>query len=173
MLEIDIYENQVLYNKNVSEVVIYDFYNYRIIEKVRNILRNSLGEICLICDLKEEFYTFPGGHIEKGELPIEAMKRETHEETGALINNIKAIGLCREIRTKENVLQITYYYESLLLKQEKRHLTFEETERGTQSMWLSPEKCMDILLNQKKPLYHQKFSGYRDIEVLRNYDTKF
>ena len=171
MLEIDIYENQVLCN-NAPQVAISDFYNYRIIKKVRNILRNNLGEICLICDLKEGFYTFPGGRIEKGELPIEAVKRETHEEVGVSINNIKAIGLCREIRTKENTLQITYYYESVLWKQEKRHLTFEEAERGTQTVWFSPEKCTDILESQKKYLYHQKFSGYRDIKILRNYNTK-
>ena len=169
MLKIDIYESQVLCNSNTPQAVISDPHNYRVIKKVRNILRNGLGEICLICDLKEEFYTFPGGHIEKGELPLEAVKRETHEEVGALVKNMKAIGLCREFRTKENVLQITYYFESLLRKQEKCHLTFEEAERGTQTVWLSLEKCADILMNQKKSLYHQKFSGYRDIEVLRNY----
>lgn len=173
MLKIDIHENQVLYSQNASQAVNSDFYNYRIIEKVRNILRNGSGEICLIFDLKEEFYTFLGGHIEKDELPIEALKRETHEEVGALINNIEAIGLCREIRAKESILQITYYYESLLWKQEERHLTFEEAERGTQAVWFPLKKCADILINQKKSLYHQKFSGYRDIEVLRNYNPKF
>ena len=130
-------------------------------------MRNDLGEVCLVCEAKEGFYTFPGGHIENGESPLQALKRETHEETGAVIDAVKAICLCREIRTTEGVLQITHYYQSVLSKQEERHLTFEETERETQSRWFTPETCMDILVNQKKSLYHQKFSGYRDIEVFR------
>jgi 8-oxo-dGTP pyrophosphatase MutT (NUDIX family) len=40
-------------------------------------------------------YDIPGGHIETGETPIEALHREILEETGAIVKNIKMIGVQR------------------------------------------------------------------------------
>lgn len=43
-------------------------------------------------------YEIPGGHIEKGEIPIEAAKRELYEETGAEKFDIKEICIYSVIR---------------------------------------------------------------------------
>ena len=44
------------------------------------IIRN--GKVAMIHSLKYEYYKFPGGGIEQGETPVEAMIRETREESG-------------------------------------------------------------------------------------------
>ncbi|CEL94097.1 unnamed protein product [Vitrella brassicaformis CCMP3155] len=41
--------------------------------------------------------SFPGGHIERGETPIDAALRETHEELGSRIGDITIIGTCEQV----------------------------------------------------------------------------
>ena len=40
------------------------------------------GKIAMVHSLKYDYYKFPGGGIENGENPVEAMIRETREEAG-------------------------------------------------------------------------------------------
>lgn len=50
---------------------------------------------CLLCkrapyhDFLPNVWSFPSGHVEKGEEDIEAAKREFHEETGLTAKNLK------------------------------------------------------------------------------------
>ncbi len=47
----------------------------------------------LLCKLKDkDYYYFPGGHLEKGEDTVEALKRELKEELGMEIKKINFIG---------------------------------------------------------------------------------
>ncbi|OME92262.1 MULTISPECIES: NUDIX domain-containing protein [Paenibacillus] len=46
----------------------------------------------LLTNLNERGWDIPGGHIEPGETPMEAMKRELYEETGALIESPHVLG---------------------------------------------------------------------------------
>ncbi|MBE5951725.1 MAG: 8-oxo-dGTP diphosphatase [Lachnospiraceae bacterium] len=58
------------------------------------LIRN--GEKYLLQDrIKEDWrgYTLPGGHIEPGESIVDAVIRETREETGLLIKNPKLCGV--------------------------------------------------------------------------------
>jgi len=41
--------------------------------------------------IKREFVNFPGGGVELGEGPIEALRREYHEETGLDINPLRVL----------------------------------------------------------------------------------
>ena len=43
------------------------------------------GKIAMIHSRKYDYYKFPGGGIENGEDPIEAMIRETQEEAGLIV----------------------------------------------------------------------------------------
>ena len=47
------------------------------------IIRN--GKVAMIHSEKYDYYKFPGGGIENGEDPIEAMIRETQEEAGLTV----------------------------------------------------------------------------------------
>lgn len=46
----------------------------------------------LLTNLNERGWDIPGGHIELGESPMEAMQRELYEETGVLISSAELIG---------------------------------------------------------------------------------
>ena len=55
---------------------------------VRNSARSIIienGRIAMVHSLKYDYYKFPGGGIEQGEDPIEAMIRETREESGLIV----------------------------------------------------------------------------------------
>ncbi len=43
------------------------------------------GRAAMVHSLRYDYYKFPGGGIEKGELPVDAMIRETREEAGLLV----------------------------------------------------------------------------------------
>jgi 8-oxo-dGTP pyrophosphatase MutT (NUDIX family) len=50
------------------------------------------GNALLLTNLHERGWDIPGGHIEPGEKPIDAMERELYEETGALVESPQVLG---------------------------------------------------------------------------------
>ena len=79
------------------------------------IIRN--GKIAMIHSQKYDYYKFPGGGIEDGENPIEAMIRETQEEAGLKVipETIKEYGYVHRIQKSdynpsECFVQDNYYY---------------------------------------------------------------
>lgn len=65
------------------------------------IIRN--GKIAMIHSQKYDYYKFPGGGIENGENPIEAMIRETQEEAGLIVipETIKEYGYVHRIQKSD------------------------------------------------------------------------
>jgi len=50
------------------------------------------GNELLLTNLNDRGWDIPGGHIEKGEIPEEAARRELYEETGASVDNLNYLG---------------------------------------------------------------------------------
>ncbi len=59
----------------------------------------------------KESWELPGGHVEEGETPDEASKRELYEETGALIFNIKPLFDCTVEIDEQKSLSRIYFAE--------------------------------------------------------------
>ena len=79
------------------------------------IIRN--GKAAMVHSLKYDYYKFPGGGIEKGEKPLDAMIRETREETGLIVipESIREYGYVHRIQKSfhdetECFIQDNYYY---------------------------------------------------------------
>ncbi len=79
------------------------------------IIRN--GKIAMIHSQKYDYYKFPGGGIENGESPMEAMIRETREEAGLTVlpETVKEYGYVHRIQKSdyspaECFVQDNYYY---------------------------------------------------------------
>ena len=87
---------------------------------VRNSARSIIiinKKIAMIHSLKYDYYKFPGGGIETGEHPIDAMIRETREESGLVVKpgTIKEYGYVHRIQKSdmdetECFVQDNYYY---------------------------------------------------------------
>ncbi len=75
------------------------------------------GKIVMIHSRKYDYYKFPGGGIENGEDPIEAMIRETQEEAGLTVipETVKEYGYVHRIQRSDKdpsecFVQDNYYY---------------------------------------------------------------
>lgn len=73
---------------------------------VRNSARSIIivnNKIAMIHSLKYDYYKFPGGGIESGEKPIDAMIRETREESGLVVKTetIKEYGYVHRIQKSD------------------------------------------------------------------------
>ena len=77
----------------------------------------SNGKIAMIHSKKYDYYKFPGGGIENGEDPFDAMIRETQEEAGLTVipETVKEYGYVHRIQRSDNdpsecFIQDNYYY---------------------------------------------------------------
>ena len=87
---------------------------------VRNSARSIIisgKRLAMIHSRKYDYYKFPGGGIEQGEDPIDAMIRETREESGLVVKpeTIKEYGYVHRIQKSgmddtECFIQDNYYY---------------------------------------------------------------
>ena len=75
------------------------------------------GRIAMVHSLKYDYYKFPGGGIEAGETPEQAVIRETLEEAGLTVipGSVREYGLVRRVQRSpvdptERFLQENYYY---------------------------------------------------------------
>ena len=71
----------------------------------------------MVHSLKYDYYKFPGGGIEEGENPVDAMIRETREEAGLAVipETVKEYGLVHRIQRSDKdpaecFIQDNYYY---------------------------------------------------------------
>lgn len=120
---------------------------------VRNSARSIIidsGKVAMIHSLKYDYYKFPGGGIEEGEDAVEAMLRETREESGLVVipETILEYGYVHRIQksdTDDNecFVQDNFYYiceadaqilsQSLNAYEAKEHFTLE---------YIEPEKAI-------------------------------
>lgn len=75
------------------------------------------GKAAMIHSQKADYYKFPGGGIENGEDPVEAMIRETREEAGLIVvpESVREYGYVHRVQrseteASERFVQDTYYY---------------------------------------------------------------
>ena len=87
---------------------------------VRNSARSIIiknKRVAMIHSMKYDYYKFPGGGIENGESPVDAMIRETREESGLIVkpDTVKEYGYVHRIQRSDRdetecFIQDNYYY---------------------------------------------------------------
>lgn len=73
------------------------------------LVRNN--KVLLVQQRKSNAYglwSFPGGHVEPGESPLEAVRREVLEEIGAPIANVELVATYRLVRSEGEMEFHTY-----------------------------------------------------------------
>lgn len=121
----------------------------------------------------------PGGGIDTGENIIEALRRETKEETGFLIKDVRPIGHTVEkredIRNKHDWDQdISFVFSALPEKEVGTNYMEDEIAEGFKPIWI---KLDDLIAEQERidgkiESYSGSFSNRRDLKITKFYKTK-
>lgn len=143
---------------------------------VRVILPNDKNEICVIKSEKYGYMQLPGGGIDKGESITEALCRETEEETGFLIKNIKPIGYTLEkregIRNNHDWDQnISFVFTALPDKEVGTNYMKDEIAEGFKPIWIMLEDFIVEQENNESKIesYSGSFSNRRDLMIAKYY----
>ena len=91
----------------------------------------------MIYTKKDGVYSLPGGGIDIGESPKQAVKREVLEETGYEIDIQNEIGMTIEYLYDFNIIQMSYCYIVISKNNTlKTNLTESEIEAGLEFQWV-------------------------------------
>ena len=121
---------------------------------IRNSARSIIvrqGKIAMIHSLKYDYYKFPGGGIEQGESPRDALRRETREEAGLIIlpETIREYGYVHRVQKSakdetERFIQDNFYY---LCQAEERavsqSLDVYEAKEGYHLVYVAPAHAIE------------------------------
>ena len=124
------------------------------------IIRN--GKVAMVHSLKYDYYKFPGGGIEAGENPVEAMIRETREEAGLTVipGSVKEFGLVHRIQKSgsdpaECFVQDNYYYLCDALDETvSQDLDSYESSEGYRLEFMDPQAVIRKNRNVKNSPYN-------------------
>ena len=113
------------------------------------IIRN--GKIAMIHSLKYDYFKFPGGGIENGENPVEAMIRETQEEAGLIVipETVREYGYVHRIQRSvqdpaECFVQDNFYYLCDAMEQPAaQNLDDYEAEEAYQLEFTEPLRAIE------------------------------
>jgi 8-oxo-dGTP diphosphatase len=79
----------------------------------------------LLTHIKTRGWDLPGGHVEMGETPEQAVVRELQEETGATVGRFKLIGYLNVTNEEQNEQNRKYPKTSCILLYKGTNLTFD------------------------------------------------
>ena len=144
-----------------------DLHDYA--ECTRSFVRNSArsiiirdGKVAMVHSLKYDYYKFPGGGIEAGENPVEAMIRETREEAGLTVipGSVKEFGLVHRIQKSDSdpdecFMQDNYYYLCDALDETvSQNLDSYESSEGYRLEFMDPQAVIRKNRNVKNSPYN-------------------
>lgn len=136
----------------------------------RAIVKNARGEIAILYFKNNDLYSLPGGGIEGGESPIDALKREILEETGCTARQIRELGMVEENRACHDYVTISHFYvvdadENI----QPPALTEDELKRGTELQWHRPEEIKNVIRSSNNDTEQRKYIQARDLAAIEEY----
>lgn len=112
----------------------------------------------------EGLWACPGGHLEFFEAPTETVIRETLEEVGLTLENIRFVTATNDVFKKENKHYITLFYEADLASGEVSLLEPLKCEEWKWFSWENlPKSIFPTLITLKKAHYSPIFTK-RELE---------
>lgn len=128
------------------------------------------GKIAVMYAEAFGLYSLPGGGVEMGETPEEALVREVAEETGCVCERIGELGLIRENRGQGDYTQHSYYYVVHTEgPTQEIQLTASEAKHGTSLQWHSTREAWRLIASPEHNTYQRKFLQARDMAALREF----
>ncbi len=140
---------------------------YRVRKTARAVLLDMNGRVALFHSAKWGYYKVPGGGIERGESPEEALRREVLEETGYKSRAGNELGVIMEYRDRIGLLQISYCYTATTEgTQASQRLTKSELRERFSLEWHSMEDATAIVRERKSSDYFRSFIRARELALL-------
>lgn len=128
------------------------------------VIRDEQGRVLIVNPVHQERWNLPGGHIEEGELPTAALRRELREELGLDLE----IGglLVTAWVTRPEGSQVFYVFDGLRLDPERqRAIRLQESEIG-EIRFCHPE---DVLPSMIPPfalaIWRRALAAYEEKQV--------
>lgn len=120
-----------------------------IVQAVAGVLVDQDGRVLIDKRRKDQIYAdyweFPGGKIEQGESPEEAIKREVKEETGVSMGCMAPLSFISEDRDEYHVIVLIYIC--------REWEGIPQGLEGQETKWVRPEQLKDYeLLPANVPL---------------------
>lgn len=92
-------------------------------------IKNRSGELLFVSSRKwKNIWNIPGGHVERGESFVEALKREVLEEVGLKIDFIKFIGIQQAINPKGFHKKAHFIFFDYLCECDKNNVKIDKLE---------------------------------------------
>ncbi len=146
------------------------------------VIENNKGEILIqsVTNNNLTLHCLPGGGIDEGESPEEAVEREVIEETGYFdIGTLRYLGSVEANYYKpikklhRQALAYGFSVQLESYQQVKPELTAEEQLSEFHHHWMSPEDALSVLSDETEDKiflqrHLQKFSNFSDSGVLHN-----
>ncbi|OGI25126.1 MAG: DNA mismatch repair protein MutT [Candidatus Moranbacteria bacterium RBG_13_45_13] len=105
----------------------------------------------------KSFWSAPGGHLEYGESWEEGARRETLEEAGIKIKNIRFAGLTNDIHKSERKHYVTI---AMLADYDSGEVKIMEPEKLERWEWFKWDKLPRLLFLPMRNLLKQKFNPF-------------
>lgn len=136
---------------------------YNLARASRVVLFNKENEIAILNVTSEGYHKLPGGKIELNETREEAAYREITEETGYEFNIEDELGLIIEYSDDTRFMQISFAYIGRVKNYIGKSLSEREKKQALKLEWISLDKAINILKQEKPNSYHGKFIVNRDL----------
>ena len=136
----------------------------------RAIVRNQDGLYAVMYADKFKLHSLPGGGVEDGEDVLSALRREVHEETGCVCDEIWELGIVSENRASLDYTQINYYFVvTTNHTPSENHLTESEQASRTVVEWHTFDEMVRLINEQEFDRVQGKYLKARDVVALREY----
>jgi len=145
---------------------------YKIREAARAIVLDRENKVALLHVGKYNYYKLPGGGIDDGEGPLDALQRECLEEIGCTVEILQEIGKVVEHRKMYQIEQISYCYLARVSGEKGEPIfTNKELSEGFSQMWVPYHEAVQLVSdNQALGIEGKEYIVPRDtilIEAVR------